>query len=306
MFRLVLSEGLWLEQVETRHADALSSLVTRCHDRLAEWETWPALAATPSAARRWVTDLREENAHNRGFTCGVWKDAGLVGLVALGEVNAENLSASLWGFVCPEVEGSGDAGRACVGILNFAFGELALARVTYYCARDNHRSARLAARLGFTHEGVLSSWRLVGGKLLDFHVHGLLRGDWVRARREFLHLRVRKAAAGDRSWLSGLFGEDVDPADGERPVWMIPGKAAARLTWIEPGLPLLDRFALAEPDEDGGAGRTLLRVVEAELRVLGSSVLATTVPAGSAPGHCAFLRENGFRPVAGHTWSKGL
>ena len=71
----------------------------------------------------------------------------------------------------------GVALRAVVLAARWSFEALGLARLELLAEPDNDASQRLAQRAGFTHEGLLRSYRLMKGRRVDFLVYSLLPSD---------------------------------------------------------------------------------------------------------------------------------
>ena len=105
MFRLVLHdgirlpEGVHLERVETRHAEALFTLVEAQRTELEAWDVWAARVPSFVGFAVWLHELRLADARNEAVTCGMWSGDEPLGMVGLGEIDAWNLTATLWTFV---------------------------------------------------------------------------------------------------------------------------------------------------------------------------------------------------------------
>jgi RimJ/RimL family protein N-acetyltransferase len=67
-------------------------------------------------------------------------------------------------------------------LLDFAFRELGLRRVTLIADADNARGIRCYEKCGFRHEGVLRAHRLRHGKPLDMVAMGVLREEFTGGR----------------------------------------------------------------------------------------------------------------------------
>jgi RimJ/RimL family protein N-acetyltransferase len=74
--------------------------------------------------------------------------------------------------------GMGYAGEAQRRVIDFAFDELGLHRLEADTHPDNAASSRSLERLGFRREGLLRERWLVGGRLGDSVIWGLLADEW--------------------------------------------------------------------------------------------------------------------------------
>ena len=69
-------------------------------------------------------------------------------------INRYTQTGDVWYWIDAAFEGRGPVSRAVTILLDQAFGPFGLARVTVHTEAANQRSRALAARLGFTEEGL--------------------------------------------------------------------------------------------------------------------------------------------------------
>jgi RimJ/RimL family protein N-acetyltransferase len=100
------------------------------------------------------------------------------GSLTLHSVDWQNRRAEVGFFVVPGERGRGVATGAVEAALGWAFRDLDLERVEMTTTPDNAAVAALAARLGFTREGVLRARNLERGRRVDVVWFGLLRDEW--------------------------------------------------------------------------------------------------------------------------------
>lgn len=67
-------------------------------------------------------------------------------------------------------------------MLEFAFTNLELHRVTAAIGPDNHASLRVVDRLGFKREGVLRDHVFTNGSWRDSVLYSILSGEWAEGR----------------------------------------------------------------------------------------------------------------------------
>jgi [ribosomal protein S5]-alanine N-acetyltransferase len=83
-------------------------------------------------------------------------------------------------WLIPAARGRGVGSAAVSLIVSWAMRELDLLRVEMTTTPDNEGVAALAARLGFTREGVLRKRNVERGERVDVVWYGLLREEWTR------------------------------------------------------------------------------------------------------------------------------
>lgn len=109
---------------------------------------------------------------------GIEHDGDLVGGVVL--FNHVDGAVELGCWALARAEGFGVVRAACLAALHQAK-ELGAVRVVWQCDPRNERSAALARRLGFVHEGTLRSSYVVRGERLDTAVYSLVGDEIDRA-----------------------------------------------------------------------------------------------------------------------------
>jgi ribosomal-protein-serine acetyltransferase len=88
-------------------------------------------------------------------------------------------------WVRSDEAGKGIATEAAARVLEVAFDELDMHRVTVRIAVGNHSSERVADKLGFLREGLLRQELQVRGEWLDHSVWGLLEPEYRGARLRY-------------------------------------------------------------------------------------------------------------------------
>lgn len=106
-----------------------------------------------------------------------------VGLVGLDTISYCNRDAVMPLFVQKSIRRRGVGIRACALVLDLAFRQLGLNRVTSYVRADNLSSKNLLSQLGFQIEGTLRQAWFSEGQFHDMIAVGILLPDWMDRRR---------------------------------------------------------------------------------------------------------------------------
>ena len=171
---LDLGEGAEVRLLEPGDAEKVFELVDAERERLREWMPWVDATLGPA-------DTREFIEHDRAAedldALGIYLDGSYVGGIGL-RVDAMHRDAEIGYWIASAHEGRGLVTRACDELIDYAFTELGLHRVTIRVAPSNARSRAIPERLGFTEEALL---REAGRTALGYHdlvVYGLLEDEW--------------------------------------------------------------------------------------------------------------------------------
>jgi len=108
-------------------------------------------------------------------------DGQVAGVISLNQIDPFNRRAELGYWISRHLEGHGLCRRACVALMEYAFTELDLNRLSLAAAVENRRSRALAERLGFTLEGIRRESEWLYDHYVDHALYGLLQRDFMRS-----------------------------------------------------------------------------------------------------------------------------
>jgi len=134
------------------------------------------------AAEAWIASL--EPAFARGEMAAfavIGEDGELVGACGL-KLEPEDGIAEIGYWIGVPWWGRGYASEAARAVVDFGFRELGLHRIWARVFVRNPASVRVAENAGLRLEGTLRRNLRKGDELLDHHVHGILRDEWLEAR----------------------------------------------------------------------------------------------------------------------------
>lgn len=113
------------------------------------------------------------------------KDVTTVGLANFEGIDRYNLTAELGMMLTDKAfRGKGYATEACKRLIDYAFGELDLHRVSCRVMEGNEASFALVERLGFRPEGIQKSYQRRGDRFLDMYHFALLKDEWFLHRQK--------------------------------------------------------------------------------------------------------------------------
>ena len=105
-----------------------------------------------------------------------------IGVIGLESVNLINGDAVLALCMAKSARNKGIGIRSAALVLDVAFQQLGLNRLTSYFRTDNDATRHLAKRAGFRQEGCMRQAWFVGGQHVDKIVVGILRQEWMERR----------------------------------------------------------------------------------------------------------------------------
>jgi RimJ/RimL family protein N-acetyltransferase len=111
--------------------------------------------------------------------CSAQADS-FIGSVLLHSADERHRRCEIGFWLVPSARGRGLARAAVARWVSWIFDELPIDRIEMTTTPDNTATRRLAARLGFSEEGVLRGRNLERGRRVDLVMFGLLRQEWPR------------------------------------------------------------------------------------------------------------------------------
>ncbi|MFH8759118.1 GNAT family N-acetyltransferase [Streptomyces atroolivaceus] len=167
------AESVGLVAVETDDAELLH-----------RWRSDPVAAHEIGIWPRSVTAMRErierdgDDDDRDDFLVVLLPDRTTVGHIALSGQDIVNGSAQIELMLAPEHRGRGHGRHALDALVDLAFGELPMHRLTARTHTDNAPALAVLSRSGFVREGVSRSACLHRGRRHDLAVSSLLRTEW--------------------------------------------------------------------------------------------------------------------------------
>ena len=182
MFSHKLNESAELRLLEERHAKELTDLTDRNREHLRAWLPWVDANRTVEDRKNFIRGALKQFAQNKGFVAGIWHEGRLAGIISYYAMDWENRTTAVGYWLGEEFEGRGLVSAACRALVDHAFEELGLNRVSIACATENKKSCAIPERLGFRREGVQRQAEWLYDHFVDHVVYAALASEW-RTRR---------------------------------------------------------------------------------------------------------------------------
>jgi diamine N-acetyltransferase len=137
--------------------------------------------------RQWVLDKILNNQTEIYLAICLVESDLMIGYVSLADIDYRNSRAEWTGIVIGEKEyrGQGYASQAIYLLLEYAFDELGLHRVSGTWIPENKVSLFVARMMGFRQEGVLRDYVFKGGKRHDLVIMSTLKSEFDQLRARY-------------------------------------------------------------------------------------------------------------------------
>ena len=177
-----------LRPFRRRDVSAIHDAVTVSLPDLKKWLPWANDRYSRGVASHFVRDSMASWNEGRAFDFAIRRindpDRHL-GNVSVWFTSKPNRIGEIGYWIRSDETGQGICTEAVVRVLQMAFEDLAMHRVTLRIAVGNLGSERVAAKLGFSLEGILRHEVKVGNEWLDHTIWGLLVDEWQVERDRY-------------------------------------------------------------------------------------------------------------------------
>ena len=180
MFRLRVTSGIELRQMEERDAEALFALTQRNRAYLRQWLPWVDHAHSPEDTRGYIIGALSQYQSNRGPNAAIRIGGAIAGSIGCHPIDWANHACSIGYWLDEGHQGKGIITQCCVSLIDYLFDEVKLHRVVIQCGVGNTKSCAIPERLGFIREGVAREAEWVNDRWVDLVVWGMLAQDWQR------------------------------------------------------------------------------------------------------------------------------
>jgi RimJ/RimL family protein N-acetyltransferase len=174
---LLTDEVVTLRPFRRDDAAPLYEAVCESLAALHPWMEWAHEFYSEATARDYVTLARSRWEEQTLFAFAINRADELVGGCTLSGLNPVNRHCNLGYWVRSSQLGHGYAGRAARLAARFGFNHAGLVRVEIVIAEGNTGSQRVAEKIGAHYDGKLLNRMVVGTSIYDAHMYSLIPSD---------------------------------------------------------------------------------------------------------------------------------
>ncbi len=178
ILRYQINDKLELRPIEKQHATELFTLCIDNQSHIGEWLPWVYDTKTVDDTMGFIEESLKQYGNNDGWQVGIWHDNQLVGMIGYLYWNFQNYDTEIGYWLAESATGHGIMTRCTRELVRYAIDTLKLNRVIIRCADGNIKSANVAIRLGFTHEGTHRQSLKLQDQFHDGRIYGLLAEEW--------------------------------------------------------------------------------------------------------------------------------
>lgn len=181
---LQVDDNLHLRLAEPHLAAEAFAVIDRNREHIARWMSWPSGTKTAEDVEAYARRTLAEFAERKQLSMWVYENGKLVGGAGWTDWNEQNLSgaqfasADIGYWLSEDATGRGIMTRCVRALLDLAFREYSLHRITIRCEVGNAGSSGIPKRLGFKKEGVMRHACRYADRWVDHELYAMLADEW--------------------------------------------------------------------------------------------------------------------------------
>jgi ribosomal-protein-serine acetyltransferase len=173
---LKINRGLYLKRISHDDVEDIFDLIDKNRVFLRKWLPFIDETISPENTHAFVDHLNRPFCNQMVFT--IVASDHIAGLIGFKDIDSINRRLEIGYWIGEKFQGKGLVSLSCRALINKAFNNMNMHRITIKCAVGNYPSSNIPKRLGFSFEGVERSGERHHEKFLDLEVYSLLQNEW--------------------------------------------------------------------------------------------------------------------------------
>ncbi len=177
---IVVDSEITLMDLEMSSSDALYRLIDTNRSYLGEWLSFVEGTRSVMDTINYIFAMSEHDMYSSRYVMEIWYNNLLAGLIDVHNGDRLNKKAEIGYWLGEEFQGKGVMTRSCKALINYAFYDAGLNRITIKCAEGNKKSQAIPQKLNFYFEGIEKEGQYLYDKYVDLFVYSMLKKDWSK------------------------------------------------------------------------------------------------------------------------------
>lgn len=173
-----IDSAITVKLLDEQYAEAIFEVVENNREQFFPWFDWVESTHSVRSVLEFIRGARKQFGEREGVYWLVFYKKKLVGQVFLLFVNHIDRSAEIGFWLDHTVTGKGIITKACDAMLQFAFKEWNLHRISLNADIENLPSQAVADRLGFVYEGTKRESELINKQYRSIKQYSLLKREY--------------------------------------------------------------------------------------------------------------------------------
>lgn len=182
MFSLDIDSQLKLSLVEKSMAARYFQIAATERAYLSQWLAWPPHAHDEQFFERFIQSSLHDYADGKSLVCAMIFQDQVVGNISFNKIDQQLKRVEIGYWLSADYQGKGIVTRSVAKLIELAFTKYEMEKVQISAAEKNQPSRKVAERLGFTLEGIISRDENLNGRIVDHAIYGLSKAAWKQSK----------------------------------------------------------------------------------------------------------------------------
>ena len=178
MQSIVVSNEILLERIQVNDAATIFHAIDQNRSHLGVWLPFVDFTKEVKDSASFIQTVISQRDETRNEVYTIWFKGEFAGVIGFHNTDRVNEKTEIGYWLIGEMTGKGIIHRSCVVLIGLAFEKMGMNRITIKCAVGNDASEKVAARLGFTFEGIERSGERYHNLFFDLKVFSLLKSEF--------------------------------------------------------------------------------------------------------------------------------
>jgi ribosomal-protein-serine acetyltransferase len=179
MNSICVSSTIRLRQISLDDSEEIFSLIDHNRYHLRKWLPWVLNTRNAEDTKLYIRSVAAKDDHPDEIVFVMVYNEAICGLIGFRNADYYNKKIELGYWISQELQGKGIVKQCANALIEYAFINLDMNRITIRCAKGNERSKALALRLGFIFEGNERDACFLNGFFISLEVYSFLKQEWI-------------------------------------------------------------------------------------------------------------------------------
>ncbi len=175
---IFVDDEIVLKEITEASAKTIFDSINRSRNHLRPWLPFVDQTRSAKHTRNFIISVLNNKCIKKDKVFEIYHDDEFAGLIALKEIDYTNLKVEIGYWLDHLKTGKGIILRSCKKLIDHAFNDLKLNRVSIKIAIGNEKSTAIPIALNFYQEGVERDGELINNKHHDLLIFSMLKKDW--------------------------------------------------------------------------------------------------------------------------------
>jgi len=176
--KIQVNDSVDLVEITLTSAETIFRAIQNNREHLRKWLPFVDMTRKVEDTREFLKSVLEGRDPHNQYIFEIRLSDVFIGLIGLKDIDRINKKTEIGYWITAGYEGKGIMTESCRKIIQYAFEEFKMHRITIKTATGNSRSKKIPERLGFTPEGIERAGEYLNGEYVDLIVFSLLEPEW--------------------------------------------------------------------------------------------------------------------------------